>query len=107
MESNYIVVFSTVENYLNGYQIAKVLVTERLAACCTILQNAISIYEWEGKIDERKEFVLMIKTTQNKFEELKHRIKELHTDKVPEILAIPIVQGLEEYLDWVSQITSS
>ncbi|MCX7909339.1 MAG: divalent-cation tolerance protein CutA [Ignavibacteria bacterium] len=101
METEFIVVLTTVENFLNAHQISKILVTERLAACCTIIQNATSFFEWEGKIEERKENVVLIKTTKNKFEALKKRIKELHTDEVPEIISLKVDDGLKSYLDWV------
>lgn len=100
-----ILVITTIDDCFKGYQISKVLVAEKLAACCTILQNAISLFEWEGKLEERKENVILIKTTQDKFPQLQNRICELHSDKVPEIISLKIDSGLEEYLDWVRQAT--
>ncbi|MGB9771969.1 MAG: divalent-cation tolerance protein CutA [Candidatus Kapaibacteriota bacterium] len=105
METAYALVLTTVESYLTAVQIAKILVTERLAACCTILPNAISFFEWEGKLDERKENVVLIKTTKNKIEPLKDRLAELHPDEVPEIIALKIEDGLEAYLLWVKEMT--
>lgn len=105
METEFVLIFSTVESYLHAVQIAKVLVTERLAACCTVLQNATSFYEWEGVLEDRKENVLLIKSTKSKLEALKKRLVELHSDKVPEILAVKIEDGLKEYLDWVEVMT--
>jgi periplasmic divalent cation tolerance protein len=106
METEFILVLTTVENFLTAHQISKVLITEKLAACCTIVQSARSIYEWEGKVEERSENVIIIKTTKNKFEALKSRIKELHSDKLPEIVSIKIEDGLKEYLDWIAEIVN-
>lgn len=105
MDTEFVLVVTTVENYLQAVQISKVLVAERLAACCTVVQNATSFYEWEGVIEDRKENVVLIKSTKGKLEALKNRIVELHTDKVPEIIAIKIEDGLKEYLDWVETMT--
>lgn len=105
METEFIVVFSTVENFFNAHQISKILVAEKLAACCSIIQNITSVFEWEGKVEERKENLLIIKTTREKFESLKTRVKELHTDEVPEIIALNIQDGLPEYLDWIAEVT--
>jgi periplasmic divalent cation tolerance protein len=105
METEFVLTFTAVESYLYAVQIAKVLVTERLAACCTVLPNATSFYEWEGIIKERKENVLLIKSTKSNLQALKNRLVELHTDKVPEILAVKIEDGLKEYLEWVETVT--
>lgn len=105
MSMEFILVITTIDDYLKAHQISKVLVTEKLAACCTILQTATSLYEWEGKLEERMENVILIKTTQEKFSQLKNRICELHTDKVPEIISLKIDSGLEEYLNWVREAT--
>ncbi len=105
MGTEFILVLTTIEKYLNAVQIAKVLIAEKLAACCTILQNATSFYEWQGALEDRKENVLLIKTTKVKFEALRNRIVELHTDKVPEIISVKIDDGLKEYLSWVEATT--
>jgi periplasmic divalent cation tolerance protein len=105
METEFIIVYTTIENYFNAHQIAKVLITEKLAGCCSIIQNITSVFEWEGKVEERKENLLVIKTTKDKFESLKKRIKELHTDQVPEIIAVEIQDGLPEYLNWLREVT--
>lgn len=101
MDTNFILVLTTVENYLHSHQISKVLITEQLAACCTIIHNGLSVFYWEGKVQERKENLLLIKTTEDKYKQLEQRLRELHSDKVPEIIAVPILNGLEEYLSWV------
>lgn len=105
MKTDFILVLATVENFINAHQISKILVTEKLAACCTIIPNSTSVYEWDDKIEERKENLVLIKTVKDKIEQLKSRIKELHSDKVPEIISFKIEDGLEEYLNWVREVT--
>lgn len=95
------IVFVTNDSYYNSYQMAKVLVNEHLAACCTVIANCISIFEWEGKIEERNEFTLLIKTSEDKLEKLEKRIKEIHTDMVPEIISIKMDSAHAPYLEWM------
>jgi periplasmic divalent cation tolerance protein len=64
-----------------------------------------SIYRWEGKIWDEKEWLLIIKTQGKKFDELKTRVKSLHSYAVPEIVSLPIVEGSSSYLRWLEQMT--
>ncbi len=105
MESNFIVVFVAIEHFQNAVQIARILINEKLAGCCSILQNVTSFFEWENKLDERIENLMVIKTRKELFDELSSRIKELHPDRVPEIIALPISEGLPDYLNWLSDVT--
>lgn len=105
MNEEFVVLFVSVENIENALQISRVLVSEKLCACSTIIQNTTSIYEWEGKIDERGENLIVIKTTKEKLDNLIPRINELHPDQIPEIIALPIINGLPEYLQWVKTVT--
>lgn len=82
--------------------LARTLVEERLAACVN-LAPVSSCYIWDGKVNMDGETLLIIKTTRMRFEPLKKRILELHSYSVPEIVAVPIVEGHEVYLDWVRQ----
>jgi periplasmic divalent cation tolerance protein len=86
-------------------KIAHSLVEERLAACVNILSPIRSIYRWEGKICDEKEFLLVIKTQKKKFEVLEKKVKSLHSYSVPEIIALPIVQGSSSYLEWLAEMT--
>jgi periplasmic divalent cation tolerance protein len=82
--------------------LARALVQERLAACVNI-SPVRSCYIWEGKTNLDEEALLIIKTARSQFELLKKRILELHSYAVPEIIALPIVEGHQPYLDWVAQ----
>lgn len=82
--------------------LARVLVEERLAACVNIVPVR-SCYIWEGKVNMDGEALLIIKTTKAGFEPLKKRILEKHSYSVPEIIAVPVVEGHQAYLDWLRQ----
>lgn len=99
-------VFVTTPNYESAIHISKILVNEKLAACCSISQNLYSIFGWKEHIQERHENLLIIKTIESKLGILESRIRELHSDEVPEILAFPIDSGSKDYIDWVVQSLS-
>jgi periplasmic divalent cation tolerance protein len=100
-----IVVWVTCGSEEEAVRIARALVEERLAACVNILSPIRSIYRWEGKVWDEKEWFLMIKTRRNKFVELEKKVKSLHSYSVPEIIALPLVEGSHSYLDWLKEMT--
>lgn len=97
-----VVVLVTVPNQREGRKIARHLVENKLAACVNITQNIQSIYRWEGKIADDKEFLLLIKTTRGLFPEIQAAISRVHSYSNPEIICLPIIDGAENYLRWVS-----
>ena len=103
--TDYGVVFCTVPSREEGKKIARTLVEERLAACVNIVPGLSSVYEWEGKLCEDDELLLVIKTRQERFHALESRLRELHSYDVPEILLLPVEAGSEPYLDWLSRST--
>lgn len=98
------IVFVTNDSYYNSYQMAKVVVGERLAACCTIIANCISVFEWEGKFEDRSEYILMIKTSVELLPKLEERIREIHSDSVPEIIAVTMDSASAPYLNWMNDV---
>lgn len=100
--NNYCLVFVTIDSLESARKMSRVIINEKLAACCTILPNSISIFGWKGALHERNEQVIMIKTLESKLIDLKDRILELHNDEVPEIIAINLNSGLSSYLSWIS-----
>lgn len=101
-----LVVYITAPNEEEAAKIAKALVEERLAACVNIVPEIRSIYSWQGKIEDEKEVLMIVKTRLRLFKALQTRVKELHSYTVPEIIAMPIVDGSEEYISWLKEVTT-
>jgi periplasmic divalent cation tolerance protein len=87
--------------------IARVLVKEGLAACVNRLAPVTSIYQWDGKLCEQLEQLLVIKTLPARYEALEMRLKALHPYEIPEIIAIPVVAGSSQYLAWLATATDA
>ncbi len=98
-----IVAFSTCDSEEQAVQIARALVEQRLAACVNILPNARSIYRWKGQIEDAPEWLLIIKSRRDLMDQLRAAIGKIHTYEVPELLAIPVVDGSESYLAWLDR----
>ncbi len=97
-----IVILVTAASRRESKKIAKHLVEQKLAACVNISAPIESIYRWQGKVSDEKEFLLIIKSTRELFEEVKSAILKVHSYTTPEIICLPIVDGSSEYLQWVS-----
>jgi periplasmic divalent cation tolerance protein len=97
------VVLATVKDSEEAERIAKRLVDERLAACVNVLPNTSSTYRWKGKVEHAHEVLLFMKTSHEKLDRLMAKVKELHSYEVPEILALPIERGSQEYLKWLEE----
>lgn len=100
-----IVVYITTPNEDEAAKIARAIVEERLAGCVNIIKGIRSIYSWQGKIEDDSEALMVVKTQRHLFESLKNRIKELHSYTVPEIVALPIIEGSEDYMNWLKEVT--
>ena len=96
------IVLCTVPDRDTAEQIAANLVTERLAACVNIVPGITSVYRWENRIEKDAEYLLIIKTHSAVFDRLQDSIKRQHPYELPEVIAVPIKDGLPEYLDWIS-----
>jgi periplasmic divalent cation tolerance protein len=101
--TEFVVVYVTVGSADEGERIASALVEERLAACVNRVGGVRSIYRWEGKIESAEEELLIIKSRRDLFDRLKQRVAEFHSYSVPEIVALPIVDGAEPYLKWLDE----
>jgi periplasmic divalent cation tolerance protein len=97
-----IVILSTVDSMETASKIARALVEGKEAACVNIVPGIRSIYRWEGKVCDDSELLLIIKTTEARFEAVRRRIRALHPYQLPESIAIPIIAGDQEYLAWLS-----
>jgi len=87
--------------------IARKLLEGRLAACVNIVPQVRSLFWWEDKLSEEDEVLLMVKSRRSKFRALVLEVKALHSYRVPEIIALPIVEGSASYLQWIDDSTSS
>lgn len=105
MESRYILALITVPSEDVGQAIAQALLDQRLAACVNRLAPVHSLYTWEGKTSEDQELLLLIKSRVDLFERLVPAVKALHPYQVPEIIALPVVMGSQDYLDWIDTVT--
>ncbi|NEO26767.1 MAG: divalent-cation tolerance protein CutA [Kamptonema sp. SIO4C4] len=104
--ADYGIVLVTASSQDEAEAIAAVLLQEKLAAC--ISTTAIqSLYVWEGEVNNDQEWQLMIKTDLQLFSQLEAKIKAVHSYDVPEIIALPIVNGSKAYLDWITESTQS
>jgi periplasmic divalent cation tolerance protein len=100
------IVLSTTGSEDEARTIARELVERRLAACVNILPQIESIYRWQGKIESEREWLMVIKTTAERFNAVRDAIRELHSYEVPECIAIEIEDGSPEYLRWLSESTT-
>lgn len=100
-----IVILCTCPDTASAGQLAKKLVSEKLAACVNVLPQVTSYYVWDGQQEEGQEVQLIIKSRRTLYGVLQQRIQELHPYDVPEIIALPIVAGLPTYLQWVQEQT--
>jgi periplasmic divalent cation tolerance protein len=96
-------VTTTLPDQSAAERLATILVEERLAACAQVAGPISSTYRWEGKIDRAGEWQVHLKTTVSRLPGLQARIRELHPYDVPEIIAIPITGGNEDYLGWIEE----
>jgi periplasmic divalent cation tolerance protein len=99
---NEIVVLSTADSADLAHRIAVALVEAEEAACVNIVPGIHSIYRWEGKSCDEEEFLLIIKSVSARFEAVRSRIRQMHTYQIPEVIAIPIAMGDQDYLGWLS-----
>ena len=106
MEYQYIVVFITVDSQETAQKISDQLLTGRKAACVNIIPTVESHYWWQGKIESANELMLVVKTRAALLDELIKAVKENHPYTVPEIIALPIIGGNEDYLQWIDKETN-
>jgi periplasmic divalent cation tolerance protein len=101
-----IVVLSTCESAEEAARLARALVEQRLAACVNILPGMRSVYRWKGAVEDAGEWLMLIKSRRDLFDRLRQAIEKEHSYEVPEIIALPIVAGSENYLQWLAAETA-
>ena len=102
-----LLVISTVPNEDTAYNLSKILLENKVAACVNIIKDVNSLYWWKETIENSSEIILLIKTTDEKYQEVEDLIKKNHPYEIPEILAFDIKKGFSKYLKWVEDQTMS
>ncbi|MBI4006623.1 MAG: divalent-cation tolerance protein CutA [Gammaproteobacteria bacterium] len=100
-----VLVLTTCPGSITAKKIAQDLVANNLAACVNIFPGIQSYFRWGNKVDFAEEYLLLIKTTRDRYPEVEQKIESLHPYELPEIIAVPINAGLEGYLHWITQNT--
>ena len=102
----HIVVLITSKNKQEAQKIAAKLVEDKLIACANIIDPIESIFRWEGKVDNTSESLLILKTRKSLFKRVVKAVKSVHSYSVPEIIALPIIDGSGDYLKWINDSTN-
>jgi len=97
------IVLSTAGSEDEARKIARHLVENRLAACVNIVPQIESIYRWQGKVESSQEWLLVIKTTADRYPAVRDAIREFHSYELPECIAISVEDGAADYLEWIGQ----
>lgn len=101
MKNVYIIVMVTTPSKQEAEKIAQRLLDAELIACANIIGPVSSIFHWSGKVEKPEEYMTLMKSRRDLFEKLEEYVKKLHSYEVPEILALPIVEGSKAYLEWL------
>jgi periplasmic divalent cation tolerance protein len=99
----HIVIMVTAKDRKEGHKIIQALLKKRLIACGNMIDKVSSFFWWDRKIDEAHEVLLILKTKQDKFDQITQVIKKAHSYEVPEIIALPIVASSEDYAQWMNK----
>lgn len=95
------IVLSTITDEKTAARVASTLVEERVAACVNVIPKVVSIYRWDGGVENESEALMVLKTAEDRVADLMQRLKELHPYEVPEIVVLDVERGWPPYFDWV------
>lgn len=101
-----VLVMTNLPDRETALRLARALIEQRLAACVNVLGGCASVYRWDGAVQESAEVPVLIKTRAARYPEVEARIRELHPYELPEIVAVPIVHGFPDYLEWIAKETA-
>lgn len=99
---DFAIILTTVSAVEEGESIANILVEKQLASCVNIIPNISSVYRWEGQIQSESEVLLLIKTTKDLEAEVYREVQNVHSYDIPELITLPITNGSDAYLDWMT-----
>ena len=102
-ELTYVALFITTATAEEAQRISNVLLGQRMVACVNIVPRVSSFFWWQGKLDSAQESLLIIKTKASLLSEIVKLVREIHSYNVPEIIALPIVGGNQDYLEWIGK----
>jgi periplasmic divalent cation tolerance protein len=100
-----VIVLTNLPDRESASRLAHDLVAQRLAACVNVLSECDSVYRWKGRVENTREVPVLIKTRAARYAEVETAIRRLHPYELPEIVAVPIVRGFDDYLQWVADET--
>ena len=106
MDMEFMVILITASSMEEGEKIAGSLVENRMVACVNVVPSVKSFFFWEGKPAQESEILLIAKSRRSLLDKIVEHVKKIHSYKVPEIIAFPVIGGSEEYLKWVEASTS-
>ncbi len=98
-----IIVFITTKDLSEAERLSQKLLEEKLIACANILEGVKSFFWWEGKIDSSGEVLLILKSKENLFKKILKTVVSSHSYEVPEVIALPIIEGNPDYLKWIDE----
>lgn len=105
MQTDYQIILTTCPDQLQAETLANSLIEAGLAACVNIIPGLTSIYKWKGELTSGTEVQLVIKTHSKRYPEVENHIAALHPYELPEIISVPITNGLPDYLTWIDSAT--
>ena len=100
-----ILILTQMPDRASAQSLARSLVEARLAACVSIGAPVESLYHWHGQIETAEEIPVVVKTSVERYRDVETAIRSQHPYELPEILAVPVVDGLTHYLDWIADET--
>jgi periplasmic divalent cation tolerance protein len=105
--SDAVVVLTTVASAADAEALVRSLLDRRVVACGTVLPAARSLYYWQGKVADEEEYVIILKSRVQRIRDIEAAFEELHPYRVPELLALPVAEGLSRYLGWIAAETEA
>ena len=102
-----IIVLVTASSEDEAQRLGRKVIDQRLAACVNVLPKLRSIFQWEGKLSEEEECLMILKARQSLFKDVEETIRTEHSYDVPEIIALPIIAGSQPYLSWIHDMTET